>query len=57
MVQLDYKYYIPLSPDINDSAFFDRRVYKVGNKKDNLIELTDTNDVDKLNETPSIKFF
>jgi|GEM_PF-997905 len=48
--------FIPLSP-ILMILFFDRRVYKVGNKKDNLIELTDTNDVDKLNELQVLNSF
>lgn len=48
--------FIPLNPNIM-IVFFDRRVYKVGNRKDKFIELTDTQDVDKLNELQVINCF
>jgi hypothetical protein len=48
--------FIPLNPNIM-IVFFDRRIYKVGNKKDKFIELTDTLDIDKLNELQVINCF
>lgn len=48
--------FIPLNPNMM-IVFFDRQVYKVGNKKDKIIELHDKIDVDKLNELQVLNCF
>ncbi|WP_321480062.1 DUF4238 domain-containing protein [uncultured Bacteroides sp.] len=41
--------FIPLSPELT-IIFFDNKIYKVGNKKHNILEIRDKKDIDKLNQ-------